>query len=223
MSILGTDIPSLNLVAYSSLILGSIFKHRIERLFKVPILMFQKYFIILYQWPLLSMLVFLISIWRQLTKGFIHVYCRKLVRWMLEDDVYWWSQKRKEMMKEWKKSYLRSNTRLSFILDTLPFVLIPLKQLYCQVGNSSLTVLMLLKTTEASSCCYCGSILYGWKIHQEQKLARRRKGREGREKNRTEGKGREGKGKELLSLIKKKKKENTYLSIYSLICPFLSS
>lgn len=131
---------------------------------------------------------------------------------MLEDDVYWWSQKRKEMMKEWKKSYLRSNTRLSFILDTLPFVLIPLKQLYCQVGNSSLTVLMLLKTTEAFSCC--GSILYGWKIHQEQKLARRRKGREGREKNRTEGKGREGKGKELLSLIKKKKKK-TLICLYT--------
>lgn len=135
MSIFETDIPSLNLVAYSSLILGSIFKHRIENLFKLPTLTFQKYFLILYQWPLLSMHVFLISIWRQLTKGFVHVYFRKLVRWMLEDDVYWWNQKSKEMMKEWKRSYLSSHTRLSFILDTLPFVLIPLKQLYCQVGK----------------------------------------------------------------------------------------
>lgn len=68
MSILETDMASLNLVAYSSLSLGSIFKHGIESLFKLPTLTFQKYFIILYQWPLLSMHVFLISIWRQLTK-----------------------------------------------------------------------------------------------------------------------------------------------------------
>lgn len=175
--------------------------------------MFQKYFIILYQWPLLSMLVFLISIWRQLTKGFIHIYCRKLVRWMLEDDVYWWSQKERRWWKNGKKrgDYLRSNTRLSFILDTLPFVLIPLKQLYCQVGNSSLTVLMLLKTTEAFSCC--GSILYGWKIHQEQKLARR-KGREGRGK-RTEQKGREreGKGRNFFLWLRRKKRKHLFVYI----------
>lgn len=51
-------------------------------------------------------------------------------------------------------------------------------------------------------------------------IGKEKKGREGREKNRTEGKGKGGEGKELLSLIKKKT-----LVVYTsgLICPFLSS
>lgn len=212
MSILETDIPSLNLVAYSSLILGSIFKHRIETPFsRFQWPMFQKYFIILYQWPLLSMLVFLISIWRQLTKGFIHIYCRKLVRWMLEDDVYWWSQRKRRWWKN-GKSYLRSNTRLSFILDTLPFVLIPLKQLYyCQVGNSSLQFWCCWRLLETSSCCYWIHPLWmedpsRAEIGKEKKG----KGREGKEQNRREGKGR---GRNFFLWLRRKKK--TLICLYT--------